>query len=63
MPVAFGGILFFLVGLIALVIVAWYVIGYLRAGVEAAEDGIDPEERDHPDAGHVAGPQDRYTDF
>jgi hypothetical protein len=59
MPLAFGGILFFLVGLIALVVVAWYVIAYLRAGAEAAEDGIDPDEHDHHDAGHVAGPQGR----
>jgi hypothetical protein len=42
-----------------LVAVAWYVIAYLRAGIEAAEDGLDPEEHDHPDAGHVAGPQGR----
>jgi hypothetical protein len=59
MPLAFGGILFFLVGLIVLVVVAWYVIAYLRAGAEAAEDGIDPDDHDHPDAGHVAGPQGR----
>jgi parvulin-like peptidyl-prolyl isomerase len=58
MPLAFGGILFFLVGLIAFVAIAWYVVAYLRAGVEATEDGIDPEQKDHPDAGHVAGPQD-----
>jgi hypothetical protein len=57
MPLAFGGILFFLAGLIVLAVVAWYVIAYLRAGAEAAEDGIDPDDHDHPDAGHVAGPQ------
>jgi hypothetical protein len=27
------------------------------AAPEAAEDGIDPDDLDHPDAGHVAGPQ------
>jgi hypothetical protein len=59
MPLAFGGILFLLAVLIGLVIVAWLAFGYMRAGVEAAEDGIDPDERDHYDAGHVAGPQDR----
>lgn len=57
MPVAFGGIVFLLALLVVLVVVAWAVIGYMRAGVEAAEDGIDPEEHDHYDAGHVAGPQ------
>ena len=59
MPVAFGGIVFLLIALIGLIVVGWAVFGYMRAGVEAAEDGIDPEERDHPDAGHVAGPQAR----
>jgi uncharacterized membrane protein len=56
MPVAFGGVVFFIIGLLVLAAVAWVVIGYMRAGVEAAQDGIDPEEDDHPDAGHVAGP-------
>jgi uncharacterized membrane protein len=54
--VAFGGILFFIVGLLVLAAIAWIVIGYMRAEVEAAEDGIDPEAHDHRDAGHVAGP-------
>jgi hypothetical protein len=59
MPVAFGGIIFLLVALIGLILVAWAVFAYMRGGVEAAEDGIDPEDHDHHDAGHVAGPQGR----
>jgi hypothetical protein len=56
---AFGGIVFLLLVLAGLIVVAWAVFGYLRAGVEAADDGIDPETHDHPDAGHVAGPESR----
>jgi hypothetical protein len=59
MPLAFGGILFFLVLIVVLAIVGWAVVGYLRGTAEAAEDGIDPGPDDHPDAGHVAGPQGR----
>ena len=59
MPLAFGGILFFLVLLVVLVMVGWAVVGYLRGTVEAADDGIDPGPDDHPDAGHIAGPQSR----
>jgi hypothetical protein len=59
MVLAFGGILFFLVAIVVVGIVAWAVIGYLRGTAEAAEEGIDPGPDDHPDAGHVAGPQDR----
>jgi hypothetical protein len=55
---AFGGILFFLVALAVVAIVGWVVFSYLTGTAEAAEDGIDPGPDDHPDAGHVAGPQD-----
>lgn len=61
LPVAFGGILFFLLAIVVFAVVVWAVIAYLRGGVEAATDGIDddPESGEHPDAGHVAGPQGR----
>jgi hypothetical protein len=59
MLVGFGGILFFLALIAVLAIVAWVAIGYLRGTAKAAEEGIDPGPDDHPDAGHVAGPQDR----
>ena len=56
MMLAFGGILFFLAALILVGVVGWVVFGYLSGTAEAAEDGIDPGEHDHPDDGHVAGP-------
>ena len=58
MLLAFGGILFFLALLVVLAIVGWAIVGYLTGTAEAADDGIDPgPDDDHPDAGHVAGPQ------
>jgi hypothetical protein len=56
---AFGGIFFLLALIVAVVIAAWVVFAYLRGTEKAAEEGIDPGSDDHPDAGHVAGPQNR----
>ena len=56
---AFGGIFFFLALIVVAAIVAWAVVAYLRGTEKAAEEGIDPGPDDHPDAGHVAGPQDQ----
>lgn len=57
--VAFGGILFFLTALVVLLVVGWVVVSYLRGTTKAAEEGIDEGPEDHPDAGHVAGPQNQ----
>jgi hypothetical protein len=59
MVLAFGGIFFFLAAIVLVAIVGWVVFSYLSGTAEAAEDGIDPDTDDHPDAGHVAGPQSR----
>jgi hypothetical protein len=59
MVLGFGGILFFLAAIVLVAIVGWVVFSYLTGTAEAAEDGIDPDPGDHPDAGHVAGPQNR----
>jgi hypothetical protein len=56
---AFGGIFFLLALIVVAAIVAWAVVAYLRGTEKAAEEGIDPGPDDHPDAGHVAGPQDQ----
>jgi hypothetical protein len=49
---AFGGIVFLLVILVAAAIAVWAVLAYARAGAKAADEGID-REQDNPDAGHV----------
>jgi hypothetical protein len=54
---AFGGILFFLALGCLVAIAAWLLVGYVRAGAKAAEDGIDPSTDHHEDAGHVSGPR------
>jgi hypothetical protein len=59
MVLAFGGVLFFIAAIVLVAIVGWVVFGYLTGTAEAADEGIDPGPDDHPDAGHVAGPQNR----
>lgn len=49
---AIAGFLFLFAVLILVVLVGWAVMAYLRAGVKAAEEGID-RDQDSRDAGHV----------
>jgi hypothetical protein len=46
-------IAFALLALVVAVVAAWLIVSYVRAGVEAAEDGIDPDQPTQHDAGHV----------
>jgi hypothetical protein len=46
-------IAFAFLALVVAIVAAWLIVTYAQAGVEAAENGIDPDQPANNDAGHV----------
>ena len=62
MLLGFGGVVSLLALLLLIVVVGWGLLSYLRGTARAAEQGIDPGPHEHPDPGHVSGPNEERHD-